>query len=136
MGNRIIKLAVADELVKRSSTLAGASGSFNAVTMEITFSPTWDGTVKTIRMTDAKGEATKTITLTSAYLKAGTTGEYQVPIPAEPLKYPGEMKLGFVGIVAAPEPSRRIIASAATTLTVMESMIPPGTDFFSDPQPA
>ena len=46
MPNRIITAAVTGETIKLSNKTAGAAGSFNAVSLSLTFDSAWDGTTK------------------------------------------------------------------------------------------
>ena len=46
MANRIITAAVTGETIKLSNKTAGAAGSFNAVSLSLTFDSAWDETLE------------------------------------------------------------------------------------------
>jgi hypothetical protein len=94
---RTITVSVLDEVIKASSNIAGAAGSYNAVTLEITFSDAWDGLSRKVYFYNAKGGGLVYVLLTPAHLKEGTTNVYQLPIPAEPLAYEGDMTMTIKG---------------------------------------
>ena len=95
MSNRIITAAVTGETIKLSNKTAGAAGSFNAVSLSLTFDSAWDGTTKKLYFFDAYGNNAVYRLLTTDLL---VNGAYIVPIPAEPLKYAGEMTITIRGI--------------------------------------
>ena len=52
--NRVITINANDELIKKSSNIAGAAGAYKAVTLEMSFSSAWDDTAKKVYFFDAK----------------------------------------------------------------------------------
>lgn len=123
MPNRIITAAVTGETIKLSNKTAGAAGSFNAVSLSLTFDSAWDGTTKKLYFFDAYGNNAVYRLLTTELL---VDGAYVVPIPAEPLAYAGEMTITIRGIDFATDgtTAERIIMSASTTMKVLSAIAP------------
>ena len=123
MANRIITAAVTGETIKLSNKTAGAAGSFNAVSLSLTFDSAWDGTTKNLYFFDAYGNNAVYRLLTTDLL---VDGAYIVPIPAEPLAYAGEMTITIRGIDFATNgtTAERIIMSASTTMKVLSAIAP------------
>ena len=123
MANRIITAAVTGETIKLSNKTAGAAGSFNAVSLSLTFDSAWDGTTKKLYFFDAYGKNAVYRLLTTDLL---VDGAYIVPIPAEPLAYAGEMTITIRGIDFATDgtTAERIIMSASTTMKVLSAITP------------
>ena len=123
MANRIITAAVTGETIKLSNKTAGAAGSFNAVSLSLTFDSAWDGTTKKLYFFDAYGNNAVYRLLTTDLL---VDGAYIVPIPAEPLAYAGEMTITIRGIDFATDgtTAERIIMSASTTMKVLSAIAP------------
>ena len=123
MANRIITAAVTGETIKLSNKTAGAAGSFNAVSLSLTFDSAWDGTTKKLYFFDAYGNNAVYRLLTTELL---VDGAYIVPIPAEPLAYAGEMTITIRGIDFATDgtTAERIIVSASTTMKVLSAIAP------------
>ena len=123
MANRIITAAVTGETIKLSNKTAGAAGSFNAVSLSLTFDSAWDGTTKKLYFFDAYGNNAVYRLLTTELLVGGA---YIVPIPAEPLAYAGEMTITIRGIDFATNgtTAERIIMSASTTMKVLSAIAP------------
>ena len=123
MPNRIITAAVTGETIKLSNKTAGAAGSFNAVSLSLTFDSAWDGTTKKLYFFDAYGNNAVYRLLTTELL---VDGAYIVPIPAEPLAYAGEMTITIRGIDFATNgtTAERIIMSASTTMKVLSAIAP------------
>ena len=123
MPNRIITAAVTGETIKLSNKTAGAAGSFNAVSLSLTFDSAWDGTTKKLYFFDAYGNNAVYRLLTTDLL---VDGAYIVPIPAEPLAYAGEMTITIRGIDFATDgtTAERIIMSASTTMKVLSAIAP------------
>ena len=123
MANRIITAAVTGETIKLSNKTAGAAGSFNAVSLSLTFDSAWDGTTKKLYFFDAYGNNAVYRLLTTELL---VDGAYIVPIPAEPLAYAGEMTITIRGIDFATNgtTAERIIMSASTTMKVLSAIAP------------
>lgn len=123
MANRIITAAVTGETIKLSNKTAGAAGSFNAVSLSLTFDSAWDGTTKKLYFFDAYGNNSVYRLLTTELLVGGA---YIVPIPAEPLAYAGEMTITIRGIDFATNgtTAERIIMSASTTMKVLSAIAP------------
>ena len=123
MPNRIITAAVTGETIKLSNKTAGAEGSFNAVSLSLTFDSAWDGTAKKLYFFDAYGNNAVYRLLTTELL---VDGAYIVPIPAEPLVYAGEMTITIRGIDFSTNgtTAERIIMSASTTMKVLSAIAP------------
>ena len=123
MPNRIITAAVTGETIKLSNKTAGAAGSFNAVSLSLTFDSAWDETTKKLYFFDAYGNNAVYRLLTTELL---VDGAYIVPIPAEPLAYAGEMTITIRGIDFATNgtTAERIIMSASTTMKVLSAIAP------------
>ena len=123
MANRIITATVTGETIKLSNKTAGAAGSFNAVSLSLTFDSAWDGTTKKLYFFDAYGNNAVYRLLTTDLL---VDGAYIVPIPAEPLAYAGEMTITIRGIDFATDgtTAERIIMSASTTMKVLSAIAP------------
>ena len=77
MANRIVTAAVTGETIKLSNKIAGAAGSFNAVSLSFTFDSAWDGTTKKVYFYDAN-EGNPVVTVLTTNLLVG--GAYVVPI--------------------------------------------------------
>jgi hypothetical protein len=118
---RTITVSVQDEIMKLSSNNAGAAGSYNVVTLEISFGDAWDGMTKKLYFYDAHGKNLVYILLGSSNLKAGETDVYEVPIPSEPLKYAGEMTLTIKGITIDDEEVEHVIFTVSKPLKVLDS---------------
>ena len=123
MANRVINAAVSGESIKMSNKVAGAAGSFNAVSLVLTFDSAWDDTTKKIYFFDAYGNNAVYILLTADLL---SDGAYIVPIPAEPLVYAGEITITIKGVDFATDgtTAERIIMSASTTMKVLSAISP------------
>ena len=123
MANRIITAAVTGETIRLSNKTAGAAGSFNSVSLSLTFDGAWDGTTKKLYFFDAYGNNAVYRLLTTELL---VDGAYIVPIPAEPLAYAGEMTITIRGIDFATNgtTAERIIMSASTTMKVLSAIAP------------
>ena len=123
MANRVINAAVSGESIKMSNKVAGAAGSFNAVSLVLTFDSAWDDTTKKIYFFDAYGNNAVYILLTADLL---SDGAYIVPIPAEPLVYAGEITITIKGVNFATDgtTAERIIMSASTTMKVLSAILP------------
>lgn len=92
---RIIKAEVKNEEFILNSKIAGASGSHKSVALQLSFDSTWAGTEKKIYFTDARGVSSVHVILPGEYETA--PGVYTVPIPAEPLRFAGEMTVTAKG---------------------------------------
>jgi hypothetical protein len=138
MSNRIITIQVAGEHIKKSSSVIGASGSHNAVTLEVSFDSTWDGTTKKLYFFDATGGNAVYRLLTLDLLKEGETAVWQVPVPSEPLASAGEATLTIRGVEpneTDPEVADRIMMAASTTFTVLEAQLPSEDTAPAEPTP-
>ncbi|MEA4947056.1 MAG: pyocin knob domain-containing protein [Oscillospiraceae bacterium] len=120
MANRVITATVQSEYIKLSSRIAGAAGSHNAVTLEISFDSEWDGTSRKIYFISADGK-NACITLTTDLLVSGETDKYNVEIPSEGLASAGEMTLTVKGyhIPDGETVADRVIMSASARMTVL-----------------
>ncbi len=121
MSIRTIALLVQDEYVQKSSNFAGAAGSANAVTLELTFNDAWDGLTKKIYLIDALGGDPVYVLLGADHLVEGTTNVYRVTIPAEPLAYQGTMTMTIRGVTIDGEYVETLVMTADTTFTVAEA---------------
>ncbi|MEG1564419.1 MAG: hypothetical protein RR365_11950 [Bacteroides sp.] len=119
--NKILKIAVNGHKMERSGDVAGASGSYNAVTLALTFDRAWDGTTKTVFFFNSMGENPVSRVLTADLLE---NGAYLLPIPAEPMAYCGHMTLTVRGIELSAARTERIVVSASTTLKVLDAKTP------------
>ena len=92
MSVRELCLDVDGWTVRKSGRTAGVQGEGNATALVISFDPTWDAMAKKLTWWDAKGLNPVVRTLTADMLVdlAGDIRTYRVPIPPEPLEFPGE----------------------------------------------
>jgi hypothetical protein len=121
MPNRIITAQVQGEYIKLSSATAGAAGSHNAVSLEISFDSLWDGTSRKVYFISADGAQNACVTLTTDLLKAGETDVYVVPMPSEGLASAGEMTLTIKGYHVTGTVTDRVVMSASVRMTVLRS---------------
>lgn len=135
MANRIITASVCGEYIGLSSKVAGAAGSYAAVSLELSFDSAWDGTTKKLYFIDSLGTTGVYVILTTEMLKAGTTDVYVVPIPAEPLAYEGEMILTIRGVEVDGETTERVIMATSARMTVTEAVMPAGDVAPTEPTP-
>ena len=101
MANRVITAYCADETMQLSSSIAGAAGSSNAVTLRLSFSSAWDGTTKKVYFYDATKTKSACVICTTDKLVTGETDVYDIPIPAEALDVAGKMLLTVKGVVVS-----------------------------------
>lgn len=124
MANRIITIYCADETMQKSSSVAGAAGSSNAVTLRLSFSAAWDGTTKKVYFYDATKAKSAYIICTTDKLVTGETDVYDIPIPAEALDVAGKMLLTVKGVVVSGSTVERCMMSATTTMDVLRADTP------------
>ena len=98
MERRTICIQVRDYLMQRAGESAGASGSDRAAALRLTFDKSWAGLTKTVYFTDAREEASTSQVLGLGDLVAGETETYDVPIPANALKYEGRATVTVRGV--------------------------------------
>ena len=126
MANRVITAYCADETMQLSSSIAGAAGSSNAVTLRLSFSSAWDGTTKKVYFYDATKAQSVCIICTIDKLVSGETDMYDIPIPAEALDVAGKLLLTVKGVVVSGTTAERVMVSATATMDVLEADIPSG----------
>lgn len=126
MPNRIITAQIQGEYIKLSSGTAGAAGSHNAVSLEISFDEAWADTSRKVYFISADGADNACVLLTTDLLKEGETDVYVLPIPSEGLASAGEMTLTVKGyhIPTGGTTADRVIMSASTRMTVLKSDLP------------
>lgn len=98
MERRTICIQVRDYLMQRAGESAGASGSDRAAALRLTFDKSWAGLTKTVYFTDAREEASTSQVLGLDDLVAGESETYDVPIPANALKYEGRATVTVRGV--------------------------------------
>lgn len=119
--NRIISLSVEDMYIKYTGEAFGATGSHNAVTLRMTFSPAWEGTAKTAYFTDALGNASVALVLG---LDTLVDGAYEVDVPSEALKTAGVATITIKGVLVSGEITTKAITTAAGHFRVLDSELP------------
>ena len=124
MANKIITVYCADETIQKSSSVAGAAGSSNAVTLRLSFSTAWDGTTKKVYFYDATKAKSACIICTVDKLVSGETDVYDIPIPAEALDVSGKLLLTVKGVVVSGTTVERCMVSATTTMDVLPADMP------------
>ena len=133
MANRVITAYCADETMQLSSSIAGAAGSSNAVTLRLSFSSVWDGTTKMVYFYDATKAQSVCIICTIDKLVSGETDMYDIPIPAEALDVAGKLLLTVKGVVVSGTTAERVMVSATATMDVLEADIPSGDNTPAEP---
>lgn len=126
---RTIYITVQNEFMSLSSNNAGAAGSYGVVTLEISFGSGWEAMTKKLYFYDAQGKNAVYVLLGPTYLKSGETDVYQVPIPAEPLAYEGDMTLTIKGV----DGTDAVIYTASKKLKVMNSSYSEGGSVPAEP---
>lgn len=119
--NRIISLSVEDMYIKYTGEAFGATGSHNAVTLRMTFSPAWEGTAKTAYFTDALGNTSVALVLG---LDTLVDGAYEVDVPSEALKAAGVATITVKGVLVSGEITTKAITTAAGHFRVLDSELP------------
>ena len=135
MANRVITAYCADETMQLSSSIAGAAGSSNAVTLRLSFSSVWDGTTKKVYFYDATKAQSVCIICTTDNLVSGEADMYDIPIPAEALDVAGKLLLTVKGVVVSGTTAERVMVSATATMDVLEADIPSGDNAPVEPTP-
>ena len=135
MSTRTIPVQVNNEYVQGAGVAVGAAGSHNDVVLEIAFSPLWDGLAKKITWLDANGENATLTILTTNMLKTGETTVYQVPIPAEPKAYAGELTMTIKGATVSGSTETRATLSTSCTFRVLPSAYSNAADESGDVTP-
>ena len=89
--DRIVEVKVNGNYISKDSKNAGAQGEYNMTYLRIEFDEGWDGFAKTITWWNARNQNPVKRTLTADLLEDITQSIriYMVPIPGEPLEYPG-----------------------------------------------
>lgn len=118
---RTIPITVSDEYVRGAGGSVGAAGSHDDVILRLAFGDMWEGTTRSIVWLDANGENPVVTALTTAMLEEGETEVYLVPIPAEPKKVAGQMKMTIKGATVSGEVEVTATLTATARFTVMES---------------
>ena len=125
MERRTICIQVRDYLMQRAGESAGASGSDRAAALRLTFDKSWAGLTKTVYFTDAREEASTSQVLGLSDLVAGETETYDVPIPANALKYEGRATVTVRGVALDTSgQTERAVTTAAILLKVLDSKLP------------
>lgn len=125
MERRTICIQVRDYLMQRAGESAGASGSDRAAALRLTFDQSWAGLTKTVYFTDAREEASTSQVLGLSDLVAGETETYDVPIPANALKYEGRATVTVRGVALDESgQTERAVTTAAILLKVLDSKLP------------
>lgn len=125
MERRTICIQVRDYLMQRAGESAGASGSDRAAALRLTFDQSWAGLTKTVYFTDAREEASTSQVLGLGDLVAGETETYDVPIPANALKYEGRATVTVRGVALDTSgQTERAVTTAAILLKVLDSKLP------------
>lgn len=125
MERRTICIQVRDYLMQRAGESAGASGSDRAAALRLTFDKSWAGLTKTVYFTDAREEASTSQVLGLGDLVAGETETYDVPIPANALKYEGRATVTVRGVALDTSgQTERAVTTAAILLKVLDSKLP------------
>ena len=119
--NRIISLSVEDMYIKYTGEAFGATGSHNAVTLQMTFGPAWEGTAKTAYFTDALGNTSVALVLG---LDTLVDGAYEVDVPSEALKTAGVATITIKGVLVSGETTTKAITTAAGHFRVLDSELP------------
>lgn len=119
--NRIISLSVEDMYIKYTGEAFGATGSHNAVTLRMTFSPAWEGTAKTAYFTDALGNTSVALVLG---LDTLVDGAYEVDVPSEALKTAGVATITIKGVLVSGDTTTKAITTAAGHFRVLDSELP------------
>lgn len=117
MGYRYILGTVDDEHIALDTYVAGAAGSHDDVILRLTFGDMWDGLTKTAYWLNSRGE-NPVYTLFTQY--EGNT--YDIPIPAAPKGYPGEMFFGIRGVETENDTETRATLSVTTKMRVLPSL--------------
>lgn len=133
MANRVITAYCADETMQLSSSIAGAAGSSNAVTLRLSFSSVWDGTTKKVYFYDATKAQSVCIICTTDKIVSGEADMYDIPIPAEALDVAGKLLLTVKGVVVSGTTAERVMVSATATMDVLEADIPSGDNTPAEP---
>lgn len=124
---REIAATVSGHTIRLSDNIAGASGGYKTATIVFGFDTDWDNCdTISLYFTDAKGRSSVFVTLGAEDI---VDGNYQYAIPAEPLKFPGQMIMTIRGMEesADPEVPSRIIMTAKCEMTVLDSGMPAGS---------
>ena len=125
MERRTICIQVRDYLMQRAGESAGATGSDRAAALRLTFDQSWAGLTKTVYFTDAREEASTSQVLGLGDLVAGETETYDVPIPANALKYEGRATVTVRGVALDTSgQTERAVTTAAILLKVLDSKLP------------
>lgn len=125
MSRRQIDIWVQDYVMHKQGETAGASGSDRAAALRLTFDQSWAGLTKTVYFTDAREETSTSQVLGLGQLVEGTTETYDVPIPANALKYEGRATVTVRGIALDESgQTERAMTTAAILLKVLDSRVP------------
>ena len=132
---RYIPITVNNEYIKGAGAVVGAAGAHKDSVMDITFGEAWDGKTKSIVWRNAQHANSVVTLLTNTYLKTGTTNEYLVPIPAEPMEYAGKMTMTIKGATVSGETETSAILTAYGEFVVLESLWDPDAESSGDVTP-
>ena len=134
---RIIECTVTDEYINGAGVAIGAAESHNDVVLRLKFSPLWEGLAKHVTFLDARGGSPTIVYLTADLIPAYDITVYDVPIPAEAKRYPGEIEMSVRGVTTETKNNETVVTratmSAKATFTVLESVYDPDAETGSDP---
>lgn len=132
---RYIPITVNNEYIKGAGAVVGAAGAHKDSVMDITFGEAWDGKTKSIVWRNAKHANSVITLLTNTCLKTGTTNEFLVPIPAEPMEYAGKMTMTIKGATVSGSTETSAILTAYGEFVVLESLWDPDAEASGDVTP-
>lgn len=121
MYRRVIQCQITNEYVKGAGVPVGAAGSHHDVALELSFSPMWEGSTRTIIWYDALMQNPTYTILSPSLLKEGETEVYIVPIPAEPKAEPGEMTMTIKGVFVGDGVETSATLSTSCQFTVLSA---------------
>ena len=119
-----ITATVRGHTIGLSDYIAGASGGYKTAMLVFDFDTDWmNCDTISLYFTDSKGRSSVFVTLDEGDISEGS---YQYAIPAEPLKYPGQMILTIRGTEDSADPllPSRVIMTAKCEMTVLDSGMP------------
>ena len=130
--DKTIDIYVNGSYLRKNHNRAGVQGEGNVTVLHITFDESWAEFAKSVTFWDARGENPVKRTLTADFLVDLTKSllEYNVPIPAEPLLYEGDLTFVIEGYI---DGKRK--RSVQDTLIVEAAMIAENEGEPVDPTP-
>lgn len=130
--DKTIDIYVNGSYLRKNHNRAGVQGEGNVTVMHITFDESWAEFAKSVTFWDARGENPVKRTLTTDLLVdiSESLLEYNVPIPAEPLLYEGDLTFVIEGYIYGKRKR-----SVQDTLIVDAAMIAENEGEPADPTP-